>query len=91
MIKISRLICLNSIKRPKRLNYSTQNVNEKRTALYDLHLKKDAKMVVFANHLMPILYKDQTIIESHLHTRSKASIFDVSHMLQTIVSGGFKN
>ena len=58
-----------------------------KTALYDLHLKNGGKMVVFADHLMPILYKEQTIIESHLHTRSSASIFDVSHMLQTSVSG----
>lgn len=79
----------NSIKISKLVNYSTcaQNETLKKTCLYDLHLKNGGKMVNFADHLMPILYKDQTIIESHLHTRKKASIFDVSHMLQTIITG----
>lgn len=88
MIRITRSVLINSLKRSK-LNYSAcrNESTDKKTALYDLHLKRGGKMVVFADHLMPILYKDQTIIESHLHTRSKASIFDVSHMLQTIVSG----
>lgn len=44
-------------------------------------------MVDFAGWSMPVLYSDQTIIQSHLHTRSKCSIFDVSHMLQTKIHG----
>lgn len=31
---------------------------------------------------MPVVYKDQNIITSHLYTRQHASLFDVSHMLQ---------
>ena len=92
MIKISRSILFDSVGSPLRsslgalVRYSTASTPAK-TALYDLHLRHGGKMVVFADHLMPILYKQQTIIESHLHTRSSASIFDVSHMLQTSVSG----
>ena len=36
---------------------------------------------------MPFQYSDQNIIESHLHTRDKCSLFDVSHMMQTMVNG----
>lgn len=36
---------------------------------------------------MPVLYKNQSHIESHLWTRSKAGLFDVSHMLQQNVTG----
>ena len=45
------------------------------------------KMVDFAGWSMPVLYSDLTIIQSHLHTRTNCSIFDVSHMLQTKVHG----
>lgn len=43
-------------------------------------------MVNFAGFSMPVQYQ-QTIKESHLYTRSNASLFDVSHMLQTKVMG----
>lgn len=66
---------------------SSQNEQIKKTPLYDLHLKYGGKMVNFADHLMPILYKDLTIVESHLHTRKRVSLFDVSHMLQTKITG----
>ncbi|CAG2163814.1 unnamed protein product [Oppiella nova] len=36
---------------------------------------------------MPVLYKDLSINDSHLHTRQSSSLFDVSHMLQMRVSG----
>ena len=36
---------------------------------------------------MPVQYKDMSLKESHLHTRSKCSLFDVSHMMQTKVHG----
>ena len=50
----------------------------KRTPFYDFHVKAGARMVDFAGWEMPLLYKG--IIEEHVHTRTKASIFDVSHM-----------
>ncbi len=40
-------------------------------------------MVEFAGWSMPVLYNDMSLVQSHLHTREKASLFDVSHMLQT--------
>ncbi|ESO01388.1 hypothetical protein HELRODRAFT_81738, partial [Helobdella robusta] len=58
------------------------------TRLYDFHVNKGAKMVEFAGWNMPVVYNNMTISESHLYTRlEKASMFDVSHMLQTKVSG----
>ena len=39
-------------------------------------------MVPFAGWSMPVQYGDLSIINSTLHTRKQASLFDVSHMLQ---------
>uniref|UniRef100_UPI003590256C aminomethyltransferase, mitochondrial-like n=1 Tax=Myxine glutinosa TaxID=7769 RepID=UPI003590256C len=58
----------------------------KKTPLYDFHIEHGGKMVDFAGWSLPVLYTD-SLITSHLHTRSKCSLFDVSHMLQTNVTG----
>jgi len=58
----------------------------KKTCLYNLHLKHGGKMVDFAGFTLPVNY-DLSIGDSVRHTRSNASIFDCSHMMQTIVSG----
>jgi len=39
-------------------------------------------MVPFAGWEMPVQYEGLGVLASHFHTREKASIFDVSHMLQ---------
>lgn len=52
----------------------------KKTALYDLHVARGAKMVPFAGYSMPLQYSDLSHVESHHWTREKASLFDVSHM-----------
>jgi aminomethyltransferase len=43
-----------------------------------------AKLGPFAGYLMPVQYA-QGVIAEHLHTRSKASLFDVSHMGQIVL------
>jgi len=53
----------------------------KRTPLFDLHVESGGKMVPFAGYEMPVQYADGIMAE-HLHTRSKAGLFDVSHMGQ---------
>jgi aminomethyltransferase len=58
-----------------------------RTKLYDFHLRQGAKMVDFAGWSMPIHYQNLSLLQSHNWTRQKASIFDVSHMLQTTFKG----
>lgn len=56
----------------------------KRTALYALHLSLGAKMVEFAGYEMPVQYPDG-VLKEHLHTRTKAGLFDVSHMGQAFL------
>ena len=58
----------------------------KRTPLYRLHLLLGAKMVPFAGYEMPVSYR-LGILKEHLHTRSKAGLFDVSHMGQACLVG----
>ncbi len=50
-----------------------------RTVLYDKHQELDAKIVEFGGWEMPIQYPEG-IINEHMATRTKAGIFDVSHM-----------
>jgi aminomethyltransferase len=58
----------------------------KQTPLYNLHLKLGAKMVPFAGYQMPVHYS-KGIIHEHLHCRSQAGFFDISHMGQCLVLG----
>lgn len=62
-------------------------VDPVKTSLYDLHNEYQGKMVDFAGFLLPVQYGKESITSSHLHTREKCSIFDVSHMLQTKIYG----
>lgn len=57
----------------------------KETPLTALHKKLGAKMVPFAGYEMPLQYSG--IIAEHLHARSGAVLFDVSHMGQAILRG----
>ncbi|RWS03370.1 hypothetical protein B4U79_12866 [Dinothrombium tinctorium] len=61
--------------------------NAGRTSLFEFHKRNGGKMVEFGGYLMPVVYKDLSITDSHIQTRERSSIFDVSHMLQTIVRG----
>ncbi|KAG0770394.1 hypothetical protein G6F57_004121 [Rhizopus arrhizus] len=75
----------------KRFYAASASSEIKKTALYDFHVKKGGKMVPFAGYYMPVQYDNLGISASHLHTRQKASIFDVSHMLQSRVTGKDRN
>ena len=57
----------------------------KRTSLFEEHKKLKAKMVDFAGFEMPIQYS--SIIDEHMAVRTKAGIFDVSHMGEILVKG----
>ncbi len=65
----------------------SEPVKLKHTPFYEYHVKAGGKMVDFAGWEMPLLYKDHGIIPEHEHTRTKASIFDVSHMGRVKFSG----
>ena len=56
------------------------------TPLYDLHVALGARMVPFAGYSMPVQYPSGVLAE-HLHTRSGAGLFDVSHMGQLRLVG----
>ena len=52
--------------------------------LHDLHVAHGGKMVPFAGYEMPVQYATG-VMKEHLHTRSAAGLFDVSHMGQVIL------
>lgn len=57
-----------------------------RTPLYNLHLELGGKMVPFAGYEMPVQYP-AGVIKEHLHTRTHAGLFDISHMGQIVATG----
>jgi aminomethyltransferase len=57
-----------------------------RTPLFDLHVSLGARMVPFAGYEMPVQYP-LGVMKEHLHTRSHAGLFDVSHMGQVELHG----
>ncbi len=57
----------------------------KRTPLYQEHNRLGARMAPFTGWNMPIQYSG--IIEEHLHTRTKAGLFDICHMGEFILKG----
>jgi len=60
-------------------------VDGRKTPLYDSHQESGAKIVEFGGWLMPVQYSG--IIEEHHAVRTKAGLFDVSHMGEFIVKG----
>ncbi|KRT81235.1 hypothetical protein AMK59_6181, partial [Oryctes borbonicus] len=75
------------VKRICRRRFADCSQNGAKTALYDFHVQNGGKMVNFGGFLLPVQYGDHGIVKSHLFTRSSASLFDVSHMLQTEIRG----
>lgn len=59
--------------------------NLKQTALHDLHVAHNGRMVGFGGYALPVQYLG--IVAEHNHTRNEASLFDVSHMGQINVTG----
>ncbi|ACI55174.1 glycine cleavage system T protein [Rhizobium leguminosarum bv. trifolii WSM2304] len=65
----------------------------KKTPLHALHLQLGARMVPFAGYDMPVQYP-AGVMKEHIHTRTEAGLFDVSHMGQVIVkakSGSYED
>lgn len=57
----------------------------KQTPLFDRHQALKAKIAPFAGWAMPIQYSG--IIQEHNHTREKASVFDICHMGEFLLTG----
>jgi aminomethyltransferase len=58
---------------------------EKRTPLHEEHVAAGGRMVPFAGFMMPVRYSSVT--QEHLAVRTRAGLFDVSHMGEINVSG----
>jgi len=57
----------------------------RRTPLYEAHVKAGGKMIDFHGWLLPVQYS--SILKEHENVRTKAGLFDVSHMGEIEVSG----
>jgi aminomethyltransferase len=57
----------------------------KKTALYAAHRRAGAKMVEFAGWEMPVQYSG--VIDEHVAVRTRAGLFDVSHMGEIEIRG----
>ena len=57
----------------------------KKTSLFDIHVKLNAKMVPFAGFNMPVQFEG--VNAEHLKVRSSVGIFDVSHMGEFLIDG----
>lgn len=59
---------------------------EKKTPLYDWHVKYKGKIVPFAGYLLPVQY-ETGVIKEHMAVRTAAGLFDVSHMGEVTFTG----
>jgi aminomethyltransferase len=57
---------------------------EQKTPLHAKHVSMGARMVPFAGYSMPVQFP-AGVMKEHLHTRSAAGLFDVSHMGQVML------
>ncbi len=57
----------------------------KKTPLHAWHASNSNNVIPFGGFLLPVYYS--SIVEEHLNVRSKAGLFDVSHMGEFIISG----
>ncbi|MEP6602717.1 MAG: glycine cleavage system aminomethyltransferase GcvT [Spartobacteria bacterium] len=58
---------------------------QKKTPLYDEHVRRGAKMIPFGDWIMPVQYSG--IVDEHHAVRKNIGMFDISHMGQLIVDG----
>ena len=59
---------------------------ELKTPLYQNHVSGGGKIVPFAGYLLPVQYEEGVITE-HNAVRTKAGLFDVSHMAEVTLKG----
>ncbi len=59
---------------------------ERKTPLYDCHVKAGGKIVPFAGYLLPVQYETGVITE-HMAVRTVCGLFDVSHMGEVLITG----
>ena len=59
----------------------------KRTPMYERHVAAEGRMVDYGGWELPVQYESTGIKTEHLGVRSKAGLFDVSHMGEVSVEG----
>ncbi len=59
---------------------------DKKTPLYETHIKYGGKMVSFGGYILPVQY-ETGVKKEHLAVRTTCGLFDVSHMGEIIVKG----
>ncbi|HHV10133.1 MAG TPA: glycine cleavage system aminomethyltransferase GcvT [Clostridiales bacterium] len=59
---------------------------DKKTPLYECHVKAGGKLVSFAGYLLPVQY-ETGVIKEHMAVRTAAGLFDVSHMGEVMLKG----
>ena len=69
----------------QRRKVNSEKLINKKTPLYDAHLKLGARIVNFADWMMPVQY--ESIIKEHEAVRSNAGVFDISHMGEFLLNG----
>lgn len=62
-------------------------MDEKKTSLYDVHVRYGGKMVPFAGYLLPVQYEGYGVIQEHMAVRRDCGLFDVSHMGEILCEG----
>lgn len=75
------------IARQNQARFASTNADLKKTPLHDFNVANGANLVPFAGYHMAIAYANHPHAQSHHHTRTAASLFDVSHMVQHIFRG----
>ncbi|KAF9362218.1 hypothetical protein BGX34_006575 [Mortierella sp. NVP85] len=87
--KLVRSLPASCVARSAQRAYSAAATGEalKKTVLHDYHVENGGKMVPFAGWSMPVQYSNLSVGASHHWTRNNASVFDVSHMLATRITG----
>ena len=68
-----------------RLVWRVTEIAEKKTPLYDEHVRLGAKIIPFGGWLMPVQYTG--IVDEHQAVRKNVGMFDISHMGQFVVAG----
>jgi aminomethyltransferase len=58
----------------------------KTTPLYQEHVRRGARIILFGGWLMPVQYT--SIVEEHRAVRNDVGVFDISHMGQLVAEGG---
>ncbi|KAF9088943.1 hypothetical protein BGX29_009997 [Mortierella sp. GBA35] len=88
-LKFAKALPASTFARSAHRAYSAAATGEalKKTVLHDYHVENGGKMVPFAGWSMPVQYSNLGVGASHNWTRNNASVFDVSHMLATRITG----